>query len=220
MKRWSNVGTFKTPQAIAAMLGLAGPVAEEQKKYIEIIRRTGDRLIRIANDLLDLAKIEAGKIVINYEPMDFLSLVRQCSEGIALRAHKKGLTVSEDFPGAKLEILGDFDKLSQVMINLLGNAFKFTSKGFIEISVLEEETTVKCSVKDTGIGIAHKDLPRLFSKFDQIGKPSASGMKGTGLGLVISKEIILAHHGKIWAESELGRGSTFHFILPIEERRG
>jgi len=199
--------------------GLAGPVAEEQKKYIEMIKHTGDRLIHITNDLLDLAKIEAGKIVVNYETMDLLSLVRQSSEGIALRAHKKGLTVSEDFSCQKLEILGDFDKLSQVMINLLSNAFKFTEKGGITVEVRDLGEEVRCAVKDTGPGISQENLTRLFNKFEQFGKPMHSVEKGSGLGLVISKSIVEAHGGRIWAESEPGKGSSFIFTLPKKPKQ-
>jgi signal transduction histidine kinase/HAMP domain-containing protein len=207
-------------EAAALILdGLVGPVSEEQKKYIEIIRHTGDRLIHITTDLLDLAKIEAGKIIVNYEPMDLLSLVRQSCEGIALRANKKGLTVSQDFQGEKLEIMGDFDKLSQVMINLLSNAFKFTEKGGITVEVRDLGEEVRCAVKDTGPGIAPENLARLFSKFEQFGKPTASSEKGSGLGLVISKSIVEAHGGRIWAESEPGQGTAFIFTLPKKPKR-
>ena len=207
-------------EAAALILdGLAGPVVEKQKKYIEMIKNTGDRLIHITNDLLDLARIEAGKIVVNYETMDLVSLARQCSEGISLRAHKKGLTVLEDFPSAKLEILGDFDKLSQVMINLLSNAFKFTEKGGITVEVRDLGEEVWCAVKDTGPGISEENLTRLFSKFEQFGKPTTSPEKGSGLGLVISKSIIEAHDGRIWAESVPSQGSSFIFTLPKKPKR-
>lgn len=199
--------------------GLAGPVEEKQKKYIEMIKTTGDRLIHITNDLLDLAKIEAGKIVVNYEPIDFCSLARQCAEGIALRAHKKGLTVTEDFSVPKLELLGDFDKLSQVMVNLLNNAFKFTEKGGITVEVRDLGEEVRCAVKDTGPGIPPENIERLFNKFEQFGKPTTSSEKGSGLGLVISKSIVEAHGGRIWAESEIGKGTSFIFTLPKKPKR-
>ena len=199
--------------------GLVGPVAEEQRKYIEMIKNTGDRLIHITTDLLDLAKIEAGKIVVNYEPMDLLSVARQACEGIALRAHKKGLTVTEDFPGGPLQILGDFDKLSQVMINLLSNAFKFTEKGGITVEVRDLGEEVRCAVKDTGPGISEENLKRLFSKFEQFGKPTTSTEKGSGLGLVISQSIVLAHGGRIWAESKPGEGTILFFTLPKKPKK-
>ena len=199
--------------------GLMGPVVENQRKYIEMIKRTGDRLIRITTDLLDLAKIEAGKIVVNVESMDFLSLVRQSLEGVVLRAHQKGITLLEDFPSGKLNILGDFDKLSQVISNLLSNACKFTERGGITVEVKDLGENVQCAVRDTGPGISAENLPRLFRKFEQFGKAGRSSEKGSGLGLVISKSIIEAHGGRIWAESEFGKGSSFIFTLPKDRRR-
>lgn len=202
-------------EAAALILdGLVGPISEEQKKYVEIIKRTGERLIHITTDLLDLAKIESGKIVVNYEKIDLLSLAQQACEGIALRARKKGIVISEDFPAGKLEISGDFDKLSQVMSNLLSNAFKFTEKGGITVEVKDLGDEVRCVVKDTGSGISEENLTKLFSKFEQFGKPGASSEKGSGLGLVISKSIIEAHGGRMGVESELGKGSSFFFTLP------
>jgi signal transduction histidine kinase len=206
-------------EAAALILdGLAGPVGGEQKKYIEIIKQTGDRMIHITTDLLDLAKIESGKIVVNYEKIDLLSLVRQSCEGIALRAHKKGIAVLEDFPTEKIEILGDFDKLSQVMANLLSNALKFTETGRITVGIKDLGGEVRCMVKDTGVGISLQNFPKLFNKFEQFGKPTASSEKGSGLGLAISKSIVEAHGGRMGVESELGKGSTFFFVLPKEQK--
>ena len=115
--------------------------------------------------------------------------------------------------------IGDFDKLSQVMINLLSNAFKFAEKGGITVEVRDLGEEVRCAVKDTGPGISHENLERLFSKFEQFGKPSTSSEKGSGLGLVISKSIIEAHGGRIWVEGESGRGSSFIFTLPKKPKR-
>ncbi|MDD5225887.1 MAG: ATP-binding protein [Candidatus Omnitrophica bacterium] len=207
-------------EAAALILdGLVGPVSEDQKKYIEMIKHTGDRLIHITTDLLDLAKIESGKIVVNYEKIDLLSVVRQSSEGIALRAQKKGIALLEDFPGEKLEIMGDFDKLFQVMTNLLNNAVKFTEKGSITVEIKDLGDEVRCAVKDTGPGISRENLTRLFSKFEQFGKPTTSAEKGSGLGLVIAKSIVEAHGGSMGAESELGKGSAFFFVLPKQQKQ-
>lgn len=207
-------------EAAALILdGLAGPVAESQKNYLEMIRNTGNRLIHITTDLLDLAKIESGNIVLNFEPMDFLSLARQACEGLMLRANKKGLTVSEDFPSEKIEISGDFDKLLQVMINLLSNALRATEKGGITVEVRDLGEEVRCAVKDTGVGISKENFSRLFGKFEQFGKPGPSTEKGSGLGLLISKSIVEAHGGRIWAESEPGKGSSFLFTLPKNQSR-
>jgi len=200
--------------------GLAGPIEPQQKPYLEMIKRTADRLGHVTTDLLDLAKIEAGKIVLNFETMDLLSMARQSCEGIRLRAQKKGLTVSEDFPAeGKFEISADFDKLSQVMINLLSNAFKFTEKGGITVEIKDLGAEVRCAVKDTGRGISEENLSRLFSKFEQFGKPMLDSEKGSGLGLVITRSIVIAHGGRIWVESEEGKGASFIFTLPKHQHK-
>lgn len=205
--------------AALIMDGLAGPVSEQQKGYIEMVRRTADRLIHITNDLLDLAKIEAGKIVLNFEPMDIISAARQACEGSRLRANKKGLEIREEFPAERLQITADYDKLSQVMVNLLTNAVKFTQKGSVTFEIKDLGGEVQCAVRDTGPGIAEENLSRLFNKFEQFGTQATSGEKGTGLGLVISKGIVEAHGGRIWAESQPGKGSSFIFVVPKQPKR-
>ena len=194
--------------------GLLGEVNEKQKKYLSNSLTSIDCLIGIINDLLDLSKMEKGKFEIFKEKVDITELIEEVVFNFTPQVQKKGLQIKFDAPHKKIYVLADKQKIIQVMMNLMGNAFKFTQKGFIEISVTEEETTVKCSVRDTGIGIASKDLPRLFSKFDQIGKPSGSGMKGTGLGLVITKEILERQDGRIHVESVVQEGTKFIFTLP------
>jgi signal transduction histidine kinase len=115
--------------------------------------------------------------------------------------------------------MGDYEKLSQVVVNLLGNAVKFTEKGGITVEVRDLGEEVRCDVKDTGPGMAQENLARLFNKFEQFGKPAEFAEKGSGLGLVISKSIIEAHGGRIWAESEFGKGSSFIFTLPKKPAR-
>jgi PAS domain S-box-containing protein len=205
--------------AALIMDGLAGPVSEQQKGYIEMVRRTADRLIHITNDLLDLAKIEAGKIVLNFEPMDIISAARQACEGSRLRANKKNLEIREDFPDERLQVTADYDKLSQVMVNLLTNAVKFTQKGSVTFEIKDLGGEVQCAVRDTGPGIAEENLSRLFNKFEQFGAQAGGAEKGSGLGLVISKSIVEAHGGRIWAESQPGKGSSFIFVVPKQPKR-
>ncbi|MEI7750536.1 MAG: PAS domain-containing protein [Candidatus Omnitrophota bacterium] len=208
-------------EAVVLILdGLASPVVEAQRPYLAMIKKTSERLIRVTTDLLDLAKIEAGKIVLNFENIDFLFLVKQSFEGTVRRAHNKGLTTLEDFPSEeRLEISGDFDKLLQVMVNLLNNAFKFTEKGGITVEVRDLGEEVRCAVIDTGQGVSKEDLSDLFNKFEQFGKPSVSEEKGSGLGLVISQSIIEGHGGRMGFESELGKGSTVFFTLPKKQKQ-
>jgi signal transduction histidine kinase len=199
--------------------GLAGgPVPEAQKSYIEMIKRTSDRLIHITNDLLDLAKIESGKMELNFGPLDFISLIRQVRDSVELRSRKKGLQFLEKLPAGRLEMSGDYDKLSQVLMNLFSNAVKFTEKGSITVEAKDLGAKIECVVEDTGPGISEENLPKLFSKFQQVGKAKIGSEKGSGLGLAIAKSIVEAHGGRIGAESELGKGSRFIFTLPKQHQ--
>ncbi|MBF0503507.1 MAG: hybrid sensor histidine kinase/response regulator [Candidatus Omnitrophica bacterium] len=194
--------------------GLLGDINEKQNKYLNTSLTNIDYLIRIINDLLDISKIEKGKIEIYKEKVDIIDLIEEVVFNFLPQTEKKGLQIKFDVPDQKMYILADKQRIIQVMNNLVANAYKFTQKGYIEISVIDEGSSVKCTVRDTGIGVAPKDLPRLFSKFDQIGRQSGPGMKGTGLGLVIAKEIIERHDGKIHVESVLQEGTKFIFTLP------
>jgi len=204
--------------ASVIMEGLAGPVADKQRTYLDMIGRAVEGLIHITNDLLDLAKIEAGKMDLFLKTFDLLSLIRGAKEGIELRAQKKGIGILERFSKEKVEMSGDPGKIQQVLTNLLSNAVKFTEKGNITIEVEDEDREVRCVVADTGPGIEPRDLARLFNKFEQFGKVEKSSEKGTGLGLAISKNIVEAHGGRLWAESEVGKGSRFIFILPKQPK--
>ena len=127
---------------------------------------------------------------------------------------KKGLELRQSFPKDNIDIVVDKEKIIQVFINLIGNSLKFVEKGFVEISVDEEDHQVVCRVSDSGKGISKENLPRVFNKFQQFGRVEGPGVTGTGLGLSICKGIVELHHGKIWVESELGKGTTFVFTLP------
>jgi len=126
----------------------------------------------------------------------------------------KWLELKLDIPKKDIEIYADGDKITQVFVNLVGNALKFTEKGHIEISVRDRKGEIECSVADTGAGIGKGDLPRVFDKFRQFGRQDGPGDRGTGLGLSISKGIIEMHQGSIWVESERGKGTKFTFTLP------
>ncbi len=204
--------------ALLILDGLAGPVEKEQKGYLTMVHKTSDQLIHITNDLLDLAKIESGKIVMNFEKVDLLALAKQSCASISVRAQKKAIVVSVDCPSRTVEIEADFEKLAQVMINLLSNALKFTEKGSITVEIKDLGEEVRCAVKDTGAGISEGNLLKLFNKFMQFTKKDALEEKGTGLGLVICKSIIKAHGGRMEVESELGKGSTFSFFLPKQQK--
>ena len=175
---------------------------------------TVDRLIRVTNNLLDISKLETGHIGLNKEFVDIADLINDAVLLFELKAEKKGLELKVRYPEREVNIYADKDKLFQVLTNLLGNAVKFTEKGFIEISVVEEENYLEIAVTDTGRGIIKDDLRNLFTKFKQFGVILNGLEKGAGLGLCISKDIIELHQGEIWVESESGKGSKFIFTLP------
>lgn len=210
-----NPITIVREMAALILDGLTGPVREEQRYYIEAIKKTGERLIHITNDLLDLAKIEAGKMELQLETFDFLDLVRQVKESVQIRAKTKGLELIEELPGARIDVMLDFEKIFQALQNLLSNAIKFTAKGSVRVKVTDLGKEVECAVEDTGPGISPADVPKLFEKFKQLGEVQIPGQeKGSGLGLAITKSIVEAHQGRIWVESHLGKGSRFIFTLP------
>ncbi len=194
---------------------------EKRTKYLGIIHSECNRLTRLINDVLDLAKIEAGKIEWNIQPISMAEVVNTALTSTHKLAEDKELKteplIEDDLP----PVLADHDRLIQVIINLVGNAVKFTDKGGrIEVSVKKKLTPDKCihvSVSDTGIGIRKKDLGKVFQKFKQVGSGMTDRPEGTGLGLSICREIIEHHKGKIWVESELKKGTTFHFTLPLED---
>jgi len=198
--------------------GLLGPLSKDQAMITDLAIRTSDRLIKISNDLLDLAKIEAGKMELKFQETDLIRVADQVTAAFDRRIRQKGLEFKKNYSAGQVPAFIDPDKLTQVLTNLLGNAVKFTEKGWIELRIQEKEETIECSVLDTGPGMAAEDLPKLFDKFEQFGKPKASGEKGTGLGLSISKSIVEAHGGKIRAESTLGKGTRMIFEVPKQRR--
>ncbi|OGX31322.1 MAG: hypothetical protein A3D27_01660 [Omnitrophica WOR_2 bacterium RIFCSPHIGHO2_02_FULL_46_37] len=197
-----------------ALDGILGEVTEKQREVFSIVLEDSDRLKRIIDNLLDISKIEAGKVELRRELTDIVEVVKGVASTFALQSEERGLKISAYFSKAKLKLYVDKDRLIQVFTNLVGNALKFTAHGAIDISVLDKENEVECSVSDTGRGISKENLPRLFSKFQQFGRAQGPGEMGTGLGLSISKGIIELHKGKIWAESELNKGTKISFTLP------
>ena len=190
----------------------SGP--QDQKNILEMVMKSAARLFRITDDLLAIAKLESGKDKEVKTLFNVIELAREVAGLFEELARKKGLQLKTSFCAEAVEIFADKDKITQVFTNLLSNALKFCKEGFVEISVSESPEEVRCGVKDTGRGISPEALGKVFSKFEQFGKPSSGAEKGTGLGLSISKEIVERHGGKIGVESELGKGSTFFFTLP------
>ena len=149
------------------------------------------------------------------EENDINKVIQEAYKGIELLGKEKGLNFVFNMGKNLPEIKFDKDRIIQVIINLLSNAMKFTEKGSIAVSTTKNGNNIQVAVRDTGCGIKPGDMPRLFKSFEQLGESNKHGRKGTGLGLAISKEIIVRHGGKIWAESEPGKGTVFYFTLPI-----
>ncbi len=195
--------------------GVLGEVTVEQKDFLSITLEDIDRLTRIINSLLDISKIEAKKVDLRREAIDMVELLRGVAASFAPRFKERGLEIKVSHLGEKIEVYADRDKLIQVFTNLIGNALKFTEKGFVEVHVDDKgQDGLECSVIDTGRGIAEEDVPKVFGKFQQFGRVDGPGEKGTGLGLSIAKGIVELHNGKIWVESKLGEGTKFIFTLP------
>jgi signal transduction histidine kinase len=198
--------------------GTAGPLTKEQQEFLEISRRNVDRLHRLINDILDFAKLEARRLEFKLAPGDMVATVAEAVDSQKLAIQAKGLSLSTNYAEGLPPVMFDVDRITQVMVNLLSNAIKFTEQGGITVSVGKDEegNNFKVCVSDSGMGIDQKDILVLFNKFQQLGKLNERKTGGTGLGLAICKEIIEQHGGKIWVESEVGKGSTFCFTLPIK----
>ena len=196
--------------------GIVGKLNCAQKEYLTIINNESDRLVRLINDLLDLNKLEAKNIKFLPKKIEYISLVTQVVFRLQELAHDKGLRLEVEWPKTEMYINADRDKINQVLINLVNNAIKFTDQGKIKIIIENSNSTsITTRIIDTGIGIPKDEWDKIFDKFYQIGKSADRKNRGTGLGLAITKNLIEMHKGKIWLESEEGRGSEFSFILPI-----
>ncbi|HAH20516.1 MAG: hypothetical protein A2Y00_04985 [Omnitrophica WOR_2 bacterium GWF2_43_52] len=197
-----------------ALDGLLGGITEKQREIFSIVLEDSDRLKRIIDSLLDIAKIEAGKVELKKELVDIAAVAKTVAAAFGLQAQEKKLQIRTHFSKPKIKAYVDRDRINQVFINLVGNALKFTENGSITISVEDTAASIECSVADTGKGIAKEDQPKLFSKFQQFGRAHGPGEKGTGLGLSISKGIVELHKGKIWAESQPRKGTKISFTIP------
>ncbi len=193
---------------------IAGDLNKNQEEMLTLVNNTIDRLIRVTNNLLDISKLETGNIELSREFVDIADLINDAVLLFELKTEKKGLKLIVRLPEKEVNIYVDRDKIFQVLTNLIGNALKFTEKGSVEVSVVQEENYIEVAVADTGRGMSKGDLLNLFTKFKQFGVILSGLEKGAGLGLCISKDIVELHKGEIWVESEIGKGSKFIFTLP------
>jgi signal transduction histidine kinase/CheY-like chemotaxis protein/streptogramin lyase len=188
---------------------------EQISGNLHVVIAEGERLTNLINDVLDLAKIEAGKMEWNLEPIRLADVMERAIAATSSLFDQKNLKLEKIIEADLPEISGDRDKLIQVVVNLLSNAVKFTKEGVVTCRVFQEKGDIVVGITDTGIGIAPQDHDMVFEQFKQVGDTLTDKPKGTGLGLPICKEIVEHHGGKIWLESEFGKGSTFYFRLPV-----
>ncbi len=194
--------------------GMVGEITAEQRKQLAMVKNSGTHLLALINDVIDVSKIEAGKVELAVEEFDLSSLLKEVEESLKITAAGKGLKISLKTPG-RLVIRNDKRRTKQVLLNLLSNAVKFTDKGGIEIKLEKKDRRVEVSVRDTGVGIRQGDMDKLFTAFGKIDPGGWPLQEGTGLGLYLSQKIAKLLGGSIRAESEFGRGSKFTFILPL-----
>jgi signal transduction histidine kinase len=194
--------------------GKSGRLPDKVALELEIVKRNTERLLSLVNDLLDVRRMESGKLKLNLKPIDFQEIIQHCVKEIQPSIEQKKQRLNLEVSRDRLPIQGDKIRLSQALMNLLDNASKFTPESeIIAISIKKRKENIQVQVKDTGIGIRKKDLMRIFEPFADIEK--SSYVKGTGLGLSVTKGIIKGHGGKIWVESSgEGKGATFIFTLP------
>jgi len=201
--------------------GKTGEINENQKNFLSMADRNISRLTNILNDLLNLSRIESGKIDLNFEELDPRTLIEFILSSLKPQADGKSLQLSIEIQRELPAVYGDREKVEQILTNLVGNAIKFTPEGGeITVSALPSprgRNKLAISVRDSGIGISEDQFEKIFEKFHQVEGSLHRSVSGTGLGLAITKGLVEAHHGEIWVESQIGKGSTFTFTLSISE---
>jgi signal transduction histidine kinase len=195
---------------------LFGELNEKQAEYTEDILSSGRHLLSLINDILDLSKIEAGRMELEVTTFHMPDAIENALLLIRERASRHGIKLERIIDDRLGDFTGDERKVKQVLVNLLSNAVKFTPEGGrIKVEARLGDSAIITSVTDTGIGIASEDQEVIFEEFRQVGSNYAQKREGTGLGLSLTRKFVEMHGGKIWVESELGKGSTFTFTLPI-----
>ncbi len=196
------------------LMQLPGPLTETQQRQLELVQRSGKHLLSLINDLLDLAKIEAGKIELQLEAVDCGALLEEIASTLRPAATTKGLRLMLELPTTPLHAQADGRALHQVVLNLAGNAVKFTAQGEVTLRLLQRAGEVAIEVLDTGIGISEHDQGRLFQAFSQVGGARTTAGEGTGLGLHLSRRLTDLMKGRIELRSQPGVGSCFGLVLP------
>lgn len=196
--------------------GLDGDLNERMEEDVRLIRESGNHLRGLIGDILDMSKIEAGRMDLRYEEVDITQLANDVMATAAPLAQEKKLFLNLDIDEEVKPVIADRTRLRQVMWNIVGNAIKFTEKGSVTISVQAQPNHVLCSIRDTGIGVKEENVAAVFEQFRQIDGGLNRAAGGTGLGMPITKKLVELHGGEIWLESVYGQGTTFLFTIPYE----
>ncbi len=197
--------------------GLAGPINDEQKKQLGIVTSASRHLLTLINDLLDVSRIEAGKMDLDRAPFDFVPVVNEAIATLKPLVDQKNLSLTSEVSPSQIPMIGDRKRMFQILLNLLNNAIKFTDRGSVEVIVRIEGQSLSVCVADTGIGIKQEQMGMLFEAFRQLDASRKRVYEGTGLGLHLCRKLVTLMHGQIGAESLRGRGSRFTFTVPLEQ---
>ncbi|MGC9356405.1 MAG: GAF domain-containing protein [Anaerolineae bacterium] len=196
--------------------GIDGPLTEMQTTDLQAIHDSGKHLLNLINDVLDLSKIEAGKMEFVFEPTDIREVVQGVLTTAIALVKERPVDLQQDLPEDLPLVLADERRIRQVILNLVGNAAKFTEQGYIRVSAERQDGEILIAVEDTGIGIPVEKYDEVFQEFRQVDSSSTRRYGGTGLGLPVSKKFVEAHGGRIWFESEVGKGTIFYISLPLD----
>jgi signal transduction histidine kinase len=199
--------------------GAMGEVNGRQRHFLEIVKTNVDRLSELVIDLLDTARIEAGRVRLEPESVQVSSIVGEVCDSLAETIRERGLTLVVETDPAMPPVRADRNRLIQVLMNLLSNAYRYTPDGgSITVSVRPTDDAILVEVTDTGIGIAPEDQEKIFERFYRVDHELVNQQMGTGLGLPIARSLVELHGGRLWLESESGVGSTFSFTLPAQKQ--
>ncbi len=196
-----------------------GPLNEEQKKQLNMVRSSSQHLLALINDVLDISKIEAGQLQIAHEDVDIRQVIEKVVQSASPLAENKGIEIGYRIIAEDTQIMADSRRVEQVLLNLVSNAIKFTEKGSVRIACESDGPNITVNVTDTGIGIKEEDMETIFKTFRQVDSGISRKHEGTGLGLSISRRLVQLMGGRIWVASVFGSGSTFYFSLPRNKRK-
>jgi signal transduction histidine kinase len=198
-------------------IALESDLTAEQRGYLGVVRTSAESLLMLLNDILDVSQIEAGRLTLATAPFELGARVAETMRTLSVRAGQKGVALEVELsPSLPPVVVGDAGRFGQVLVNLVGNAIKFTEHGTVRVRIdvdarSRDRVRLHTMVQDTGIGIPAERLEAIFERFEQVDRGASAAHGGAGLGLAISRQLVELMGGRLWVESELGRGSTFHF---------